>query len=92
MVVVDVIGTSGSISIVWNPWGINMINIANTHHTPLALFHLLGTSIRGSLINVYGPLIPKLKNRMIDYLEGFVSQNTNTFTIIKGDFNMVISL
>ena len=90
VVVVYTNGALGGLAIVCNPWEIIMINIVATYHTLSSLFHLLGTNIQGSLIHIYGSSIPTLKNRMINYLEGFVSQNPVIFTIIGGEFNMII--
>ena len=54
-ITIDAKDVVGGISIIWNPLEIRLSNFLATRFTIYADFHILGTSLRGILNNVYGP-------------------------------------
>ena len=54
MIAIDARGASGGISITWNPLLATFSVATSSMHTLSASFHILGTNIKGYLMNVYG--------------------------------------
>ena len=54
-IAIDVQGASGGLCISWNPHILSLDYALATRHSISASFHLLGSSIKGYLMNVYGP-------------------------------------
>ena len=53
-IAIDARGASGGISISWNPLLVTLNNASSSFHSLSASFHILGFSIKGFLMNVYG--------------------------------------
>ena len=58
---IDALGAAGGIGIIWNPLVLSLTNFMATKLSISVEFHILGTSSKGILTNVYGPftLAPK---------------------------------
>ena len=69
---IDAKVASGGIAIIWNPMQIPLSHFSSTPHSLSSIFHILGTTIRGHIINTYGPQPPNLKIHLIQYLDWFV--------------------
>ena len=54
-IAIDAQGASGGLSISWNPHIISLDYAMAARHSISASFHILGSSIKGFLMNVYGP-------------------------------------
>jgi hypothetical protein len=70
VVAVDAMEASCDLAIAWNS-EITLNDFMSTVNTLFSSFHILGTNIRGYLMNVYGPQIPDQKIRMIEYLKWY---------------------
>ena len=60
-IAIDANGVAGGIGIIWNPLDIFLSSLLATYLIIYVEFHILGTSLRGILTNVYRPfsLAPK---------------------------------
>ena len=67
-VAVDAKKADGGIGILWNPKEVFLYNFSATQYSLAAVFHILGTGIRGFMTNVYGPLREKQKMQFLDSL------------------------
>ena len=67
-------------------------HFASSAHSLSAIFHILGTTIKGHLLNTFGPQNPILKDIFIQHLDWFVHSRSNSLIIIGGDFNMILML
>ena len=54
-IVVDGKCAARGIAIIWNAREASLSNFSATQHYLLATFHILGTSIKGFMANVYAP-------------------------------------
>ena len=54
-VAVDVEGSTGGVAIWWNPLEASLYNLITSRLIISVKFHVIGTSIRGLISNVYGP-------------------------------------
>ena len=66
---IDDKGTLGGIALIWTPMQIFLRHFASSTHYLSAIFHILGTSIKGHLLNTYGPQTPILKDLFIQHLD-----------------------
>ena len=89
---VDSVRTFGGISITWDPSIISLSHFHASHHFIQASFHLIGTSIKGLLSNVYFPQIAASKIQVLDDLSAIRGLKSQHFLILGGDFNMITSL
>lgn len=71
-IAVDANEPSGGLAIVWNPREIFLHNFYATRYSLSTSFHLLGTTIQGFLLNVYGPQVPDKKLDLLSYMEWFM--------------------
>jgi hypothetical protein len=53
--VLDANGAAGGLGILWNPNMVNISNFVASRNMLSTCFHILGTSIRGIITNVYSP-------------------------------------
>ena len=51
----DALGSAGGLGLLWNPNLVSMTNFVASRYMLSACFHVLGTSVRGVITNVYGP-------------------------------------
>ena len=51
----DTTGTAGGLGILWNPNLVSISNFVALRNILSSCFHVLGTSIRGVITNVYDP-------------------------------------
>ena len=86
-VTIDARGALGGISICQNPLLITLTNLASSPHYVYALIHLVGTSIKGHLLNLYAPQSSCLKLKLINYIEWLSIQYPNSPILIGVDFN-----
>ena len=54
-VAVDAKGAAGGIGILWNPREVSLSDFFATQYSFSTAFHILGTSTRGFITNVYDP-------------------------------------
>ena len=85
-------GSSGGLSISWNPLLTTLDDILASRHSLSASFHILGSSIRGFLMNVYGPQMVDSKKNLLNHIDWFWILHIESLTIIGGDFNMISNL
>ena len=69
LIAIDAIGPVGCIGIIWNPIDICLSNFLATRFTISAYFHILGTSLRGILTDVYGSLLSAPKQAYLHSLK-----------------------
>ena len=67
-IAVDAKGATGGIGILWNPRDVSLFEFYATHHSLSKKFHILGTSTRGFITNVYGPPRADHKRQFLDSL------------------------
>ena len=65
---IDAQGTSGGLSISWNPHIISLNYALASRHAIYASFHILGSRIKGFLMNVYGPQNAREKKTFLSIL------------------------
>lgn len=53
--VMDVVGATSGIGVLWNPNMVSLSNFVAYRNTLSTRFHVLGTSVRGVLSNIYDP-------------------------------------
>ena len=58
---IDAKGVSGGISICWNPLIISLTNLSSFPYSISSLFHLVGTNIKGHLLNIDGTQQARIK-------------------------------
>ena len=51
----DASGAASGIGLLWNPKLVSMTNFVASRYMLSTCFHVLGTSVRGVITNVYGP-------------------------------------
>ena len=66
---IDAQGASGGLSISWNPLLINLGDALASRHSLSASFHILGSSIRAFLMNVYGPQMADSKRNLLNHID-----------------------
>ena len=64
----DAFGDARGFEFLWNPKLVSMTNFVASRYMLSACFHILGTSVRGVITNVYGPFQLARKS---DFLEEF---------------------
>ena len=67
-IVTDSFGVAGGLGILWNPLEISLTNFMATKLSISVEFHILGTSSKGILTNVYGPFILAPKQAFLNSL------------------------
>ena len=91
-IAIDAKGASGSISISWNPLVVTLNEATSSLPTLSAYFHILGTSIKGFLMNVYGPQATDSKMNLLNFINWFHNLHVDSPIIIGGDFNMISNM
>ena len=91
-IAIDAQGASGGLSISWNPHIISLDFALIARNSISTSFHLLGSSIKGYLMNVYGPQIASGKKNILKHIDWFKTLHTDSPIIIGGDFNMISNL
>eukprot|EP00253_Pinus_taeda_P009834 PITA_09834 len=89
---VDAQGASGGLAILWDARAIQLINIPANKNFIQAIFHIIGTSIHGHMINVYFPQETAHKAEILDTLSELNSTRMHPLWISGGDFNMISRL
>ena len=64
----DAKGVAGGIGILWNPNQVRLSNFVASRNTLSAHFHVLGTTVRGVISNVYGPFQLAKNPKFLDEL------------------------
>ena len=88
-IAIDAQGASGSLSISWNPHIISLDYALAARHSISASFHILGSSIKGFLMNVYGPQNAGEKKNLLKHIDWFRTLHIDSPIIIGGYFNMI---
>ena len=68
-IAIDAQGASGGLSISWNPLLITLEDSLASIHSLSSSFHILDTSIRGFLMNVYGPQMVDSKRNLLNHID-----------------------
>ena len=68
VIAVDSKKVSRGIGTLWNPREFSLFDFSATQHSLSAAFHILGTSIRGFMTNVYTPPQEDQKIQFLDSL------------------------
>ena len=89
---IDAQGASRGLLINWNPLLITLDDALASRHSLSVSFHILGYSIRGFLMNVYGPQMEDSKNNLLNHIDWFNILHNESSLIIGGDFNMISNL
>ena len=50
----DALGAVGGLGLLWNPNLVSITNLVASRHMISSCFHILGTTVRGVITNVYG--------------------------------------
>ena len=91
-IAMDAKKAAGGIGILWNPREVSLPDFSATQHSLSAAFHILGTSIRGFMTNVYGPPREEQKMQFLDSLRMINGMIEGNPWIIGGDFNPIRNL
>jgi len=91
-VVVEAMGASGGLAIVWDNRAITLTNIHASKHFIQAKFHLTGTNVHGHLTNIYFPQEATNKVDTLNTLTQINSERSHPLWITGGDFNMITRL
>ena len=91
-IVVDAKKAAGGIGILWNPREVSLFDFSASWHSLSAAFHILGTSIRGFMTNVYGPPRVKEKMQFMDSLRMIKGMSEGKPWILGGGFNLIRNL
>jgi len=86
---VDAMGATEGLGILWNPKAVRLEEFRATHFHLSASFHILGTNIRGTVTNIYGPSTTLNKPSFLDSLQWMGSQIGKNHWILGGDFNLI---
>ncbi len=78
--------------ILWNPEKIELSGFISTHHSLSGNFHLIGSEIRGTISNIYGPFKIQYKLVFIYSIGKLAEWVGNKIWIMGGDFNLIKSL
>lgn len=91
-VAVDANGAVGGLGILWNPNLVNLTNFVASRSMLSACFHILDTSVRGVITNVYGPFQLARKTAFLDEIRNMQEWVGQDHWLIGGDFNLIQSL
>jgi len=91
-VVVEAMGASGGLAIVWDDRDITLTNIHASKNFIQAKFHLTRTNVDGHLTNVYFPQEVTKKVDTLNTLTHINSERSHALWITGGDFNMITRL
>ena len=87
-IAVDAKGVARGIGILWNPREVSLFEFSATQLSLSAAFHILGTSTRGFITNVYDPPQVEHKVKFLDSLEMLKRMLRGKPWILGGDFNL----
>ena len=90
--VLDASGAEGGLGLLWNPNLVSMTNFFVSRYMLLACFHVLGTSVRGVITNVYDPFELACNTTFLEELRSLSAWVGRDHWIIRGDFNLIRSL
>jgi len=68
VIVMDATRAVGGLGILWDPKVVSLDEFRATHFHISAAFHILGTGIRGTVSNIYGPSMATNKECFLDSL------------------------
>ena len=91
-IVIDAQGVSGGLSIHWNPLLITLDEATSSRHSLSSSFHIHGSSIKGFIMNVYGPQTVNSKMNLLNHLDWFYNLHLDSPVLRGGDFNMITNL
>ena len=64
----DTDGMKGGMAILWQPIVVDLLEWRAIHFSLLAEFQILGTEIRGTIMNIYGPSAYPQKKTFVHHL------------------------
>ena len=79
----------GGLGLLWNPNLVSMTNFVASRCMLSACFHVLGTSNKGVITNVYGPFQLVRKLAFLEELRSLSAWVGRDHYIIGGDFNLI---
>ena len=82
----------GGMAILWQPRVVDLLEWRAGHFSLLADFQILGTEIKGTIMNIYGPSAFPLKQAFVHHLRWLCAMAKEGNWIIGGDFNLITSL
>ena len=88
----DTSGVAGDLRVPWNPKLVSMTNFISSRHILSACFHILGTSVRGVMTNVYGRFQLGRKPTYLEEMRSLSAWVGRDHWIIGGNFNLIRSL
>lgn len=80
------------LGILWNPNLLNVSNFLASRNTLPANFHVMGTSVRGVIMNVYNPFQLAHKPSFLEEIRTMGERVEQGHWILGGDFNIIRSL
>ena len=83
----DASGAAGGLGLLWNSNLVSMTNFFASRYMLSSCFHVLGTSVRGMITNVYGPFELTRKSTFLEELRSLSAWVGRNHWIIGGDFN-----
>lgn len=85
----DAVGAAGGLGILWNPNLVTLSNFLASRNMLLTCSHVLGTSVRGVLTNVYGPFQLAWKLSFLEELRSLKTWVGRDHWIVGRDFNLI---
>ena len=92
IMVVDYIGTTGGMEILWHPDSICLTDWRENHFSLSTNFTILDSVEKRNLTNIYGPIAFSLKPTFLEFLNWIKGQTRDSSWIMGGDFNLITSL
>ena len=88
----DANGSAGGLGILWNPNQVSLTNFVASRNMLSGHFHILGTSIRGVVTNVYGPFQLARKTAFLEEIRNMEEWVGEDYWLMGGDFNLIRSM
>lgn len=89
---IDANGVVGGLGILWNQNLVSLNNFVASRNILSRLFHVLGTSVRGVITNVYGPFQLVRKTAFLEEIRSMEEWVGQDHWLMGGKFNTIRSL
>ena len=89
VVAIDAVASGGGLRMLWNPNMVCLTSIFASRHLISACFHILGTTVKGVITNVYGPFQLAQKPAFPEELQSIREWVGKEHWIIGKDFNLI---
>ena len=92
IVATHAIGAAGGLGVLWNPNLVSITNLYATRYMISTRFHVLGTTVRGVITNVYGLFQSNHKLAFPEEICSIEEWVGKEYWVIGGEFNLIRSL